>query len=86
MFKNRTYDILAKIGRIILPALATLYGTLSGIWGLPYGEAIVATISAVALFLNALLQIDSTKNWEPNIGYDRPCDEDRIDGSEGGEQ
>ena len=81
--KNRTFDILAMIGRIVLPAVATLYGTLSGIWGLPYGEAIVATISAVALFLNALLKVDTTKNWEPTIGYDRPLDEDRCDEGKG---
>ena len=56
---NKTYDILAYIGRIVLPACATLYGTLAGIWGLPYGEAIVATISALALFLNALLKVNS---------------------------
>lgn len=56
---NKTYDILAYIGRIALPACATLYGTLAGIWNLPYGEAIVATISALALFLNALLKVSS---------------------------
>ena len=83
--KNRTYDILAKIGRIVLPAVATLYGTLSGIWGLPYGKAIVATISAVALFLNTVLQIDTTKNWEAEIWYEYPFPEDRIDDSEGGD-
>lgn len=78
MFKTRTYDILKYIGRIILPACGTLYGALAGIWNLPYGEAIVATISAVALFLNAILQIDSNKNYiEPPI--DRPMDEDRCD-------
>ena len=56
---NKVYDVLAYIGRIALPALATLYGTLAGIWNLPYGEAIVATISAIALFMNALLKISS---------------------------
>lgn len=64
---NKTYDILKYIGRIALPALATLYGTLAGIWGLPYGEAIVATISALALFLNALLQISSNNYVE--VGF-----------------
>ena len=56
---NKTYGILAYIRRIALPACATLYGTLAGIWNLPYGEAIVATISALALFLNALLKVNS---------------------------
>lgn len=80
---NKTYDILKYIGRIALPALATLYGTLSGIWNLPYGEAIVATISALALFLNALLQVNyNTYEEVKRIGAER-TDTDRRDDSEG---
>lgn len=56
---NGTYDVLKYIAQIVLPACATLYGALAGIWGLPYGEAIVATISAVDLFMGALLKISS---------------------------
>lgn len=56
---DKTYDLLKYIAQIVLPALATLYGALAGIWGLPYGEAIVGTISAVDLFLGACLKISS---------------------------
>lgn len=56
---NKTYDILKYIAMIVLPACATLYGALSGIWGLPYGEQIVATISAIDLFMGAVLKISS---------------------------
>lgn len=61
MFKmsNDTYDILKYIAQIVLPACATLYGALAGIWGLPYGEQIVATIAAVDLFLGAVLKIST---------------------------
>lgn len=64
MFKmsNDTYDILKYIAQIVLPACGTLYGALAGIWGLPYGEQIVATIAAVDLFLGAVLKI-STDNY-----------------------
>ena len=58
---NKTYDILKYIAQIVLPALATLYGALAGIWGLPFGEQIVATISAIDLFLGAILKINKTK-------------------------
>lgn len=78
----RTYDILKYIGRIVLPACATLYGTLAGVWGLPYGEAIVATISAVALFLNALLQI-SNNNYEKDLAVALREDDDRSDNAKG---
>lgn len=60
---DKAYDVIRILGNIVLPALATLYGTLAGIWGLPYGEQIVASISAVALFLNALLKISSDNYW-----------------------
>lgn len=60
---DRTYDILKIIAQIILPALGTLYFALAGIWGLPYGEQIVGTITAVDTFLGALLKISSDR-WE----------------------
>lgn len=57
--KKKVYDVLKFIAQIVLPAVATLYGALAGIWGLPYAEAIVATIAAVDTFLGAILMIDS---------------------------
>ena len=45
--KNKTYDILKYVAQIVLPALGTLYFALAGIWGLPYGEQIVGTITAI---------------------------------------
>jgi len=60
---DKAYDVIRILGNIVLPALATLYGTLSKIWGLPYGAEIVATISAVALFMNALLKVSSDNYW-----------------------
>lgn len=60
--KNETYDILKYITMIVLPGLGTLYFTLSGIWGFPYGEQIVGTIAAITTFLGALLGI-STHNY-----------------------
>lgn len=60
-FSNRTYDVLKFIAQIILPALGTLYFTLASIWGFPYGEQIVGTISAIDVFLGALLGISTMK-------------------------
>lgn len=62
LFKNdKVYDVLVYIAQIVIPALATLYGTLSTIWGLPYGEQIVETLAAIDLFLGALLKISKSK-------------------------
>ena len=59
VLKNRTYDILKNIALYVLPALATLILTLGGIWGIPYAEAIAATITALDTFLGAILGISS---------------------------
>lgn len=60
---NKTYDVLKYIAQYVLPALGTLYFALSTIWGLPYGEQIVGTITAIDAFLGALLGI-STYNYK----------------------
>ena len=56
---NRTYDVLKYIAQIVLPALGTLYFALAGIWGFPYGEQIVGTITAVDTFMGVVLKISS---------------------------
>ena len=56
---NKVYDILKWIAQYFLPAIGTLYFALAGIWGLPYGEQIVGTITAVDTFLGILLGISS---------------------------
>ena len=58
---NKTYDVLKWIALYFLPALATLYFALAGIWGLPYGEQVLGTISAIDTFLGVLLGISNAK-------------------------
>lgn len=56
---NKTYDNLKHLAQIGLPALGTLYFTLSQIWGLPNGEEVVGTIVALDAFLGILLGYSS---------------------------
>lgn len=56
---NKFYDILKFIAQIVLPALGTLYFALAAIWGFPYGEQVVGTITAVDAFLGAVLGIST---------------------------
>ena len=56
---NKAYDALKWIAMYLLPAIGTLYFALSGIWGLPYGEEVVGTITAVDTFLGVILGISS---------------------------
>lgn len=66
--KNEVYDVLKYVALVILPALGTLYFALSGIWGLPYGEQIVGTITAVDAFLGAVLKLSSDSYYEAGGG------------------
>ena len=65
--KNETYDILKYVAQILLPAIATLYFAVANIWGLPYGEQIVGTITAIDAFLGVCLGI-SSDNYHKSIG------------------
>ena len=63
---NKMYDILKYIAQIGLPALGALYFALSTIWGFPYGEQIVGTITAIDAFLGALLGISTVQYRKKN--------------------
>lgn len=58
---NKTYDVLKYIALIVLPALGTFYFAIAGIWGLPYAEQVVGTITAIDTLLGALLRISTVK-------------------------
>ena len=58
---NKMYDVLKWIALIGLPAIGTLYFALSGIWGFPYAEQVVGTITAGDTFLGAVLGISSAQ-------------------------
>ena len=60
---NKTYDLLKYVAQIVLPALGTLYFALAGIWGLPYGEQIVGTLTAIDAFLGAILKLSSDQYY-----------------------
>lgn len=63
---NKLYDVLKWIAQIWLPALASLYFAIAQIWGLPYAEQIVGTITAIDAFLGALLGV-STIQYKKKI-------------------
>lgn len=61
MMSNKTYDILKYIAQVVIPAVGTLYFALAGIWGFPYGEQIVGTLTAIDTFLGVLLRISTVQ-------------------------
>ena len=61
---NKVYDVLKWIAQYLLPALGTLYFALSTIWGFPYGEHVVGTITAIDAFLGAILGLSSATYYK----------------------
>lgn len=59
---DKVYNTLKWVTMVAFPALGGLYFGLSQIWGFPYGEEIVGTISLITVFLGTLLGI-STYNY-----------------------
>lgn len=57
IMSNKVYDVLKWVAQIALPAVGTLYFALAGIWGFPYAEQIVGTITAVDTFIGVMLGI-----------------------------
>ena len=61
---NQTYDILKRIALIVIPALATFVNAVGIVWGTPHTNEVTATITALGVFLGAVLGV-SSKNYEP---------------------
>ena len=66
---SKAYDILKYIALIALPALCCFLTAIGDIWGIGLMPKIVATITALATLLGALLQVSTNKYWkEQNDG------------------
>lgn len=63
---NKVYDVLKWIAMYLLPAIGTLYFALASVWGLPYGEEIVGTITALDTFLGVILGISTARYNKDN--------------------
>lgn len=61
MMSDKVYNTLKWVAMYLLPALGTLYFALASIWGLPYGEQIVGTITAIDTFLGVILGISTAQ-------------------------
>lgn len=63
---NKTYDTLKWVALYLLPALGTLYFAIASIWGLPAGDKVVGTITALDTFLGVILGI-STSQYKKQV-------------------
>ena len=53
---NKLFDTLRFWQTVLLPAIGTLYFALADIWGLPYAEPVVGTVTALTAFLGAFVE------------------------------
>ncbi len=56
---NKVYDILKWVAVLLLPALSTFIAYVFPLWGIPYGNEIAKTITALAVFIGAIIGISS---------------------------
>ena len=69
-FTDKVYDTLKKAVQVVLPAVATLYFTLSQLWGFPYGEQVLGTIAAITTFLGVILKLSNDQYNRSGAAFD----------------
>ena len=62
---NQTYDRIKVIALLIAPVVAFI-ASLVSIWGIPYGEQIVATLTALDTLIGAVVVISNKRYTEDN--------------------
>ena len=70
---DTTYNVLKWLALIALPAIATFWGVISKVWGIPYGSEIVTTITATATLIGTLIGISHI-----NINREKEGEEDEV--------
>lgn len=63
---NKLYDVLKWVAILLLPALATLVAVIGNIWNIPVCDPISQTITALGVFLGAILGISSIQYKKDN--------------------
>lgn len=63
---NNMYDILKWIALVALDAIGVFYNAISGIWGLPLGDEVLATCAALSLLIGTLIGISSEQYKKTN--------------------
>ena len=64
---DKVYDVLKWVAMVVIPALATAYVGLAGIWSWPFANEVAKTAAVVDTLLGALLGISTAQyNKEVN--------------------
>lgn len=66
---NNVYDVLKWIVMVLLPAFGVLYGALAPVWGFQNADKVLTTLSAVTVFLGAVIGVST-------VTYNKPADDE----------
>ena len=58
---DKVYDILKWVAMVVIPALATAYVGLAGIWTWPFANEVAKTAAVIDTLLGALLGISTAQ-------------------------
>lgn len=63
---NKVYDVLKWIALIALDAVGVFYKAVSAIWGLPFGDEVLATCTAISVLVGTLVGVSSAQYKKNN--------------------
>lgn len=70
LLSDKTYNWVKWTAQYLLPAAGTLYFALATLWGLPNPEQVIGTITAIDIFLGALLGFSKKSYEKSDAKYD----------------
>lgn len=70
LLSDKTYNAVKWTAQYFLPAVGTLYFALATLWGLPEPEKVIGSITALDIFLGALLGISKKSYEKSDAKYD----------------
>ena len=63
---NKVYDVLKWLALIALDAVGVFYKAISTIWGLPLGDEVLATCTALSVLIGTLVGVSSAQYNKKN--------------------
>ena len=64
---DKKYNIIKWLATVVIPAFITCVIAIFTAWNIPYLEPLIATLSALNVFIGAVVQRSSKNHHEENI-------------------
>lgn len=70
LINDKVYNIIKWFVVYFLPALGTLYFSISQLWGIPHADQVLGTITSVTIFLSMVMGLSSSSFKKNGLGTD----------------